>query len=333
MNPQTTHYRLELRPYYRQFCQPLTTSYGLWAVREGILLQLRDSADRTGYGEIAPVPWFGTESQAEALAFCQQLPEIWSIEALATVPPSLPACQFGLHAALEDLESSTVRTGSEPLWPNRCSGLLPAGEAALHTWPSLWAQGYRTLKWKIAVQSHVQEMGLFRQLLAALPKGTTLRLDANGGLTWQQATQWLELCDRAQVDWPQITIEFLEQPLPPDALAELQDLSQRYVTPLALDESVATLSQLRTCYERGWRSIVVIKPAIAGSPAELRQFFRQHPLDAVFSSVFETPIGQQAGLRLAAELANPDRALGYGVNHWFNQDEFGDDIERLWQTL
>jgi len=47
-------------------------------------------------------------------------------------------------------------------------------------------------------------------------------------------------------------------------------------------------------------------------------------MDAVFSSVFETSIGQQAVLSLVQELNNcdrqttrHDRALGFGVNQWF----------------
>jgi len=47
----------------------------------------------------------------------------------------------------------------------------------------------------------------------------------------------------------------------------------------------------------------VIKAAIAGSPSRLRQFCREHEIDAVFSSVFETAIGTQAALKLAVELS------------------------------
>ncbi|UBF29418.1 hypothetical protein K9N68_17255 [Kovacikia minuta CCNUW1] len=87
--------------------------------------------------------------------------------------------------------------------------------------------------------------------------------------------------------------------------------TQRYRLPIALDESVTTVKDLQTCYEWGWRSIFVIKPAIAGSPNRLRQFCRSHPIDAVFSTVFETAIGRQAGLQLAAELSHLKRTVGY----------------------
>jgi O-succinylbenzoate synthase len=80
---------------------------------------------------------------------------------------------------------------------------------------------------------------------------------------------------------------------------------------------VATIQQLKDCFEGGWRGIYVIKAAIAGSPILLRQFCRENKIDAVFSSVFETEIGRKAVFRLAGELSNPKRALGFGIDHWF----------------
>jgi O-succinylbenzoate synthase len=110
----------------------------------------------------------------------------------------------------------------------------------------------------------------------------------------------------------------------------MQELSYCYATAIALDESVATLAQLEACYQQGWRGIFVIKPSIAGSPKRLRQFCQANKIDAVFSSVFETVVGRQAVLRLASELANNNRAVGFGVNHWFEQDE-ETWLEQLWK--
>jgi O-succinylbenzoate synthase len=108
-------------------------------------------------------------------------------------------------------------------------------------------------------------------------------------------------------------------------------MSWHYSTPIALDESVATLDQLEDCYKRGWRGIFVIKTAIAGSPRRLRQFCQAHAIDAVFSSVFESAIARLAALQLAAELSNPNRAIGFGVNHWFNEDD-KTWLEHLWKA-
>ena len=171
-----------------------------------------------------------------------------------------------------------------------------------------------------------EEMRIFDRLIRILPAEAKLRLDANGGLSWEEAIEWLEICDRSNV------IEFIEQPLSPQYLDLMLELSDRFSTPIALDESVATLPQLEECYHRGWRGIFVIKAAIAGSPSRLRQFILQNQIDAVFSSVFETSIGRNAVLSLAAELSNPRRAVGFGVSQWFNEDE-KNWLESLWKNF
>ncbi|MBE9167730.1 o-succinylbenzoate synthase [Pleurocapsales cyanobacterium LEGE 06147] len=328
-------YKFQFRPYRYQFCQPLRTSHGIWQIREGIIISLSDRAGRVGKGEIAPVPWFGSETMAQALEFCRQLGKSVTRATIATIEDVLPACQFGFESALAELKPQNK--GEDTFKSLNYSYLLPAGATALdicrtllkninNTCDSLsvsnLAESERpfsifhspiTFKWKIGVKPLEEEIAILQQLTRILPAKAKLRLDANGGLTVEKARTWLEVAERIAI------VEFLEQPLPPRQLETMLGLSKDYVTPLALDESVANLRQLANCYERGWRGIFVIKAAIAGSPSRLRQFCQQHLLDAVFSSVFETQIGRSAVLKLAVELGNPHRAVGFGVEHWLKK--------------
>ncbi len=314
--------RFEYRSYRRSFRQPLQTSHGLWTVREGIILRLVDDAGYVSFGEIAPLSWFGSETFEEAIEFCQQLPEVIGVDTITTVPAHLPACQVGFESAQEMLGAELPQSLTLAH-----SALLPTGYAALDHWQDLWTQGYRTFKWKIGVADLDHELQIFDQLVQSLPVDACLRLDANAGLTYSQAERWLQHCDSLNKG----TLEFLEQPLAVSQFDQMQTLGETYSTPLAIDESVATLDQLRDCYQKGWRGIFVIKPAIVGSPSQLRKFCQETAIDAVFSSVFETTIGQQAGLRLAAELSLKSRAVGYGTSHWF--EELTEEGDRLWQSL
>lgn len=332
-------YKFEFRPYQRPFKRPLSTRYGRWEVREGIILRLMDETGQLSWGEIAPLSWFGSETLEQALHFCLQLSAEITEEMIFSIPAELPACQFGFESALNGFALGTAHTEAvqentfthqEPadnasLANLTYSGLLPAGEAALQQWQALWNQGYRTFKWKISVAPIYHEMEIFHQLIQDLPPSAQLRLDANGGLSWQEAEEWLQACD-------QVGVEFLEQPLPMDQFNPMLELSSQHSTPIALDESVATLEQLQMCYQLGWRGIFVIKPAIVGSPKCLRQFCQQHAIDTVFSSVFETRIGRQASLQQAAELSPLNRAVGFGIDHWFDGDH-ETWLEHLWQNL
>ena len=302
------NFKFDFQTYQRQFRKPLQTSHGKWSIREGIILRLIDNNGKIGWGEIAPLPWFGSETFAQARDFCQQLGNQISTAEIATIPDNLSACQFAFATAIESIESDYIN-----LPTSSYSYLLPAGEAALNKWKIGWNQGIKTFKWKISVQPIATEISILRQLIQNIPAAAKLRLDANGGLSYQQAQQWLKIADQTG------KIEFLEQPLPPQKLPELLKLATEFTTPLALDESVATFPQLTDCYQQGWRGIFVIKPGIFGFPQRLRDFCQQHQIDLVFSSVLETEIGKQAALRLAQELGSSGRALGFGVDHWFKE--------------
>ncbi|HCF28364.1 MAG TPA: o-succinylbenzoate synthase [Cyanobacteria bacterium UBA11049] len=330
-----TNNKFQFRPYRRRFKPPLQTNHGIWDVREGIILRLGDEIGRVGYGEIAPISWFGSETIEQALDFCRQLPNEITQETIFSISDRLPACQFGFESAWEDLKALEAQ-GKNPQAtrnpPLSYAGLLPAGEVALHAWQKLWDRGYRTFKWKIGVYPIAVELRIFDLLTQALP-AAFLRLDANGGLSYDDANLWLYSCDRiwANAKLP-VEIEFIEQPLPIEQFDRMQELSSCYATAIALDESVATLAQLKACYQQGWRGIFVIKPSIAGSPKRLRQFFQANKIDVVFSSVFETAIGRQAALKLAAELSHNHRAVGFGVNQLEEQDE-QTWLEHLWKAL
>ncbi|MEL6380907.1 MAG: o-succinylbenzoate synthase [Cyanobacteria bacterium J06626_18] len=338
---------LAVRPYYRPFRKPLQTHHGLWEKREGLIVRLQDDEGRVGLGEIAPIPWFGTETLDEAKDFCSGWSQPFLPEAIATIPNTFPACQFGFGSALRfrdqvplaardrfPLAGCNDPVGNIPEEPGPLvCALLPTGAAALHAWSSLWQKGHRTFKWKIGVTSLQEELSLFRALVNALPSNAYLRLDANGGLTPNTANQWLTACDAAHGK-----VEFLEQPLPPDHILDwVVQASDTFQTAIALDESVATLKQLQQVYQQlQSRVVYVVKPAIAGFPEKLRTLCTQHRLDVVFSSALETPIGRQATLNLAQELwavGISRRALGFGVGHWFQDDWDILSEADLWQQL
>jgi o-succinylbenzoate synthase len=309
------NYQLKFQPYQKQFRQPLYTHHGTWKTREGIIITLTDRTGQKSLGEIAPLPWFGSETHQQALDFCHQLGHTITEETIYNIPVQLPACQFGFETAIENLSLPKIKPQIIEY-----SYLLPTGKTVLSQWQEIYQQAKDlaqkvTFKWKIGVDTPIEEIIIFEKLCQALPKDVTLRLDANGGLKINEAKTWLSVIDR----WSKV--EFLEQPLSPEYFEAMLQLSIDYQTPLALDESVATLQQIQDCYEKGWRSIFVIKPAIIGSILKLRQLFKKYPIDAVFSSVFETAIGQQKAIQLALELTECRRAIGFGLNHWFLEDE------------
>ena len=300
--------KFEWEIYQRNFKQPLRTSYGVWKIREGIIITLENSAG-ISKGEIAPLPWFGSETLSEALNFCQQLGNEISVEQIAAIPDCLPACQFAFESAWLGLSSGTYSDDFNDL--NYCY-LLPAGEKALSAWQDRH-QSATTFKWKIGVYPIDTEIEILKRLVDSFPATVKLRLDANGGLSLSQAEKLLRVTDTLEA------IAFVEQPLSGDRFTEMMQLARVHSTLLALDESVASYTQLQAAYERGWQGVFVIKAAIMGFPNRLKQFCQQNSLDIVFSSVFETEIGRSAVLKLARELEHP-RAVGFGIESFYEAD-------------
>ncbi len=300
-------YPVDFQPYQFPLAFPLTTAHGHWSHREGIIIQLTNDQGQISHGEIAPLPWFGTENLVQATEFCQQLNGLITPDQIQHIGDRLPCCQFAFGSAEWGFSEQTF----DPLSLNYCQ-LLPTGKTVFNYLAQVQTLPCPTGKWKIGVQNFDTEHRWFINLLEKLQPQTHLRLDANGGLNLTEAKQWLSLLDRQREDPQQtIQIEYLEQPLPPDQHSDLFNLTQTFQTAIALDESVASFGQLQTLYEQQWPGIYILKGAIMGDPRRLHQWLKTHPIKAIFSSVFETAIARQQVLRLAQQWNLQNHAVGF----------------------
>jgi O-succinylbenzoate synthase len=349
-------YRLTHRPYRLPLRVPLRTAHGLWAEREGVLVRLEDEAGGIGYGEVAPIPWFGTETPEEATAMLAALGDQPAAAVLDAVPDRFGCVRFALAAAQEMVERDRRARGSESAGQKARPGaslppagarvpvtaLLPAGRPALDALPARLESGFLVFKWKVGVGDPADELALLDDLLALLPAYAKLRLDANGAWDRRTAAKWLARCAERPV-------EFVEQPLAPADEDGLRGLAGDFPVTLALDESVARLADARRWQSEGWPGVFVIKPAIAGPLAELQAWAAATKADVVLSSAIETALGRAAVYAFAlAQPALTKRAPGFGVGEVFNDRRWngpvtgpaldpgwsqGVNAEELWNAL
>jgi O-succinylbenzoate synthase len=189
------------------------------------------------------------------------------------------------------------------------AALLSAGRPALGQIAAKSEAGFRTFKWKVGAGDVADELALLDDVLAELPGGAKLRLDANGAWDRRKAERWLERC----ADRP---IEFVEQPVAADAKGAedlLFGLANDYPTPLALDESVACEDHLMRWLNAGWPGVFVVKPALLGNAEGVLTRLHVAKAMVVFSSALETALGAREALRLAFSHGCERRALGFGV--------------------
>jgi O-succinylbenzoate synthase len=298
-------YAFQFRGYRLPLRTPLRTAHGLWTEREGLIIRLENQLGRAGFGEVAPIPSFGTETLAEAEELCRKFGDQAEDELLEGVADRFGCVRFALAQA----RSGAALRKPGPRIP--LTALLPAGRSALEALPGRLESGWLTFKWKVGVGDPDTEMGLLDELLARLPAYARLRLDANGSWTRRLAAKWLARCAERPV-------EFVEQPVAAADEDSLVGLSRDFPVKLALDESIVRLAEARAWQARGWTGVFVIKPALAGPLEEIAAWATQTKADVVLSSAIETALGRAAIFHFA--LAHPSlvqRSPGFGVGEVF----------------
>lgn len=321
--------RLQFRRYRAPFRTPVRTAHGPWAEREGLIVRLEDEAGAVGWGEAAPIPWFGTETVEEDEAGARALGEWTNAEAVAGVPARLGCLKHALAAALAEvgrvcdppsertLSAQKGRVADPPYLG--VAALLPAGRAALGAIPPRAELGFRVFKWKVGVADAADEIALLDDVCAALPGGAKLRLDANGAWDRRTAERWLERCAERPV-------EFVEQPCfasrseasQGTALQRRTDdlllgLAGDFPTPIALDESLVGEGDIERWIGAGWPGVLVIKPALLADVRAAMAALEKAKARVVFSSALETAVGARDALRWAFAWKGEPRALGFGV--------------------
>jgi len=322
-------FRFDFRRYTLPFRMPVRTARGPWLAREGVYVRIGRPGGMTGYGEASPIPHFGTETVDAAEAFCRSLGDKVDDQVLSRIPENLCATRNAVASAMEAGAGAAIHRSLA------VAALLPAGRASLAAAPPLADAGFRVFKWKVAVGPAAEERAILGDLIGALPSGSRIRLDANGGWNRREAQGWLDLAS-------ELPIEFVEQPVARDsrgAADTLKGLAADYPVPIALDESIAGDGDVGPWLEAGWPGYFVIKPSLLGDVGGVLGRLLAARARVVFSSSLETGLGAQAALRWAFAWTGTMTALGFGVWPLFADSRFdgpsavpfirAEDIERI----
>ena len=293
----------------------MRTAHGPWSEREGVIIRLEAEDGLVGFGEAAPIPWFGTESVDQVEIGCKTLGEWVEAGMLDAVPPSIGCLRNAISVARGELSRGASAVAVPDLG---VAALLPAGQAALADLPPKADAGFRFFKWKVGVGEIDEELGLLDDLCGTLPDGAKLRLDANGAWDRRKASKWLERC----ADRP---VEFVEQPIAADARGAqdlLMGLAGDFPTAIGLDESLVVDGDVERWLGLGWSGVFIVKPSLLSDRASAVSRLAAAKAEVVFSSALETAIGAQAALRTAFEWPGTRRALGFGVWPLFAESTF-----------
>jgi o-succinylbenzoate synthase len=313
--------------------RPLAARGGEATVRRGFVLEVTDAEGRSGWGEAAPLPEHGSETEAGALAGLRRF-AVWRGRAVPDgsevldgrladwlAPLALgPAATCAAETAVLGLAAARAeRPLHRLLDPGAAdvvavAGLIDgAGDAAAVSAEArrLVAAGHRVLKLKVGRKGSGAEADRLRAAAAVLPPDGQIRLDANRGWTALEATA--ALATLAATGAP---VAFVEEPV--DGGAPLPASPW----PVALDETLVGLSlpAALAILDRPGIGAVVLKPGLLGfeTAAQIGRAAAARGLGVVVSSCFESGLGLRVLAALAA--AWPGTAAGLGTAGWFAAD-------------
>ena len=171
--------------------------------------------------------------------------------------------------------------------------------------------GATTAKVKVAEpgQTLAEDVARVNAVRSLVP---TVRIDANGGWTLEQA---VAAAAALSADGP---LEYLEQPCA--TVAELALLRRRINIPVAADESIRRAADPLAVVRAGAVDIAVLKVAPLGGVAALLRIAAAIDIPVVISSALDSAVGIAAGLAAAAALPRLEHACGLGTGGLFVDD-------------
>jgi o-succinylbenzoate synthase len=334
--------RCKLLKRHLKLATPLMTAQGPISERTVWVVALEDEAGRTGLGEAAPLAGFGSETPEQCRAVFNEVLKAltaefitrWLERARADAPlgplermlGSSPCARSAIEGALTDLaakqnEKSLAAYLSGDTAINRIpvnallGGNITEVSAAA---AELRKNDFKSFKLKVAaggasVADDIERVYAVRE---AIGPEATLRVDANGGWTFDQALEFaIEAVDA--------NLEFCEQPLPANDLEGLGNLRRRTGLKIAVDEAVRNAADIGRVASAQAADIVVLKPMFLGGWRPTKQAAElalNCGLSVIITTALEGSIGRAHATHYAAALKLKNYAQGLGTGILIAED-------------
>ena len=255
------------KQYFLEFKQASGTSRGVLTTKETYFLEITDG-DKKGIGECGIFRGLSFDDLPEYEEMLQWLCDNINEnkKVLRKELLHFPSIWFGYEQAMLNLKN-----GEDLYFPSEFSegysslkinGLIWMGDADFmkQQIEEKINEGFQCLKLKIGTE-WTSEKEILQQLRANFPKeDLELRVDANGGFTFEEAKTVLqELAD--------LDIHSIEQPIKAGYIEQMAELCKNTPTPIALDEEligVLNFDDKKELLEKIKPQYIILKPSLVG---------------------------------------------------------------------
>ena len=280
-----------------------------------------DLPGRKGIGECAPLPELSCDDIPEyektLRAVCDRFEQEGAIDYPMMRP--YPSMLFGLETALLNLQS-----GSDILFDNDFSrgkvgitinGLVWMGDydTMLRRIEEKLQQGFHCIKLTIGAIEFEKELDMVKRIRERFSHHEVqLRVDANGGFTFDEALYKLELL-------AQYAIHSIEQPIKAKQWGYMAELCRESPLPIALDEELIginipemkahVLNIIKPAY-------IVLKPSLHGGMKGVREWVdiaNRQGIRSWITSALESNVGLNAVAQLAADIYGTSGIMPQGL--------------------
>jgi len=222
------------------------------------------------------------------------------------------------HASLAELMGASLKESNPCVESGLCLGLYPTVVELLKVIETHLVEGFRRVKIDIEPGRDVELVHAVRQHFGEIP----LMVDARGAYSSADIEVFRALDD--------LDLLMIEQPMAPADLAGSAALQEVIATPVGLDESARTRTQVEAALRCGAGRAVCLKLQCVGGygPAlELHELCRRSDVPCWVGTMPEFGIGQAHGIHLAA-LGNCRYPTDLGPSaRWFVDDYAAPSLE------
>ncbi len=298
----------------RQLQIPLVSLFETSGWREEekncIIVEMQSST-HAGFGEcaVSPGPWYSSETMTSAWHVIEDYfvpsilgKEIPSVEEFLDMlsfvrgnnmaKASFEMAFWDLLAKERGVSLSKALGGTKPRVESGVSvGIQKDTKQLVEVVSNYRSQGYLRIKIKIKPGKDIEQVSALREHFPDTP----LMADANGAYNTDDF--------QALVKLDPYGLFMIEQPFAWDDLVDHANLQRAIKTPICLDESVASLSDLRTALALRSCRVLNIKPARVGGlriSKQMHDTCRSHNMPVWCGGLLETGIGRAHNVALAS---------------------------------
>ena len=318
-----------IEPFSLPLDSPLATAAGEITDRSGFLVRY-DHRGETGVGEATPLPGW-TESLGDCEAGLERALDAGADGAhsaglLELDADETPAARHGFATALLDADAKAdgiplYRWFDDSRTVHRVPVNATVGDAdrtaTVERAETAVEAGFDCLKLKVGARSVNADAARVRAVREAVGDDVTLRLDANGAWSREEAEHAIERV--ADYD-----IAYVEQPVPAEDLAGLADLRGIGVD-VAIDEGL-TEHSMAAVFDADAADVVILKPMVLGGPGNAQTLAlraRERGIEPVITTTVDAAVARTAAVHVAAAIPNVS-ACGLATGDMLAED-LGDD--------